>query len=107
MQLIPRARHIACLCPGTGLLRRGAQFFKGTGKTVEATDTVARKVLLGEVGDLLLEVVEVILKLALFDVANGDQMVGGLGGEVLAVAVEEEEGDDQEWHHSQHEKSQH
>ncbi|MNH29748.1 hypothetical protein D3C79_899980 [compost metagenome] len=34
-------------------------------------------------------------------------MVGGLGGEILAVAIEEKQGDDQEGHQAQHEESQH
>ena len=32
-------------------------------------------------------------------------MVGGLGGEILAVAIEEKQGDDQEGHQAQHEKA--
>ena len=42
--------------------------------------------------DLLFEVAEIVFQLVLLDVANGNQMVGSLGGEILAVAVEEEEG---------------
>ncbi|MNJ30956.1 hypothetical protein D3C77_255730 [compost metagenome] len=107
LQLVPGAGHIAGLGAGAGLLGRGAELFEGPGETVEATDTVAGKVLLGEVDDLLFEVAEVVFQLALLDVAHRDQMVGSLGGEVLAVAVEEKQGDDQEGHQAQHEESQH
>ncbi|MND88208.1 hypothetical protein D3C80_802270 [compost metagenome] len=107
LQLVPGAGHIAGLGAGAGLLRRGAELFEGPGETVEATDTVAGKVLLGEVDDLLFEVAEVVFQLALLDVAHRHQMVGGLGGEILAVAIEEKQGDDQEGHQAQHEESQH
>ena len=107
LQLIPGAGQIAGLGAGAGFLWCGAELFEGAGETVEAADTVTGKILLGEVDNLLFEVVEIILELTLLDITDRDQMVGGLGGEVLAVAVEEEEGDDQEWHHPQHEKSQH
>ncbi len=107
LQLIPGARHIAGLGAGASLLRRGAEFLEGAGEAVEATDAVAGKILLGKVDDLLFEVAEVIFQLALLDVANGNQMVGGLGGEILAVAIEEKQGDNQEGHHGQHKKCQH
>ena len=86
-QLIPGAGQIAGLGAAAGLLRRGTQLLEGAGKAIETADTVAGKILLGEVDDLLFEVVEVILELTLLDITNGDQMVGGLGGEILAVAV--------------------
>ncbi len=99
LQLIPGARHIAGLGAGAGLLRCGAEFLEGTGEAIEATDTVAGKILLREVDDLLFEVAEIVFQLVLLDVANGNQMVGSLGGEILAVAIEEKQGDDQEGHH--------
>ena len=86
-QLIPGAWQIAGLSTAAGLLRCGAQLLEGAGKAIETADTVAGKILLGEVDDLLFEVVEVILELTLLDITDGDQMVGGLGGEILAVAV--------------------
>ncbi|MNF81701.1 hypothetical protein D3C84_639860 [compost metagenome] len=98
LQLIPGAGHIAGLGTGARLLRGGAQLLEGAGEAIETTDTVAGKILLGEVDDLLFEVAEVVFQLALLDVAHRHQMVGGLGGEILAVAIEEKQGDDQEGH---------